>query len=85
MTLVTGKATPAQQCELMLDFTSCPLPSATPSNPDNLLHYDDDDLLEMCKLLNDHKTEEEEKILPSFAPCSPRPSRSRCPLETHDH
>ena len=60
--LVAGEGNHIQQRAALRNIANTPLPSYTPSDPDDLVNHSADELLDMRKLSNDHMTPEEREL-----------------------
>ena len=63
--LVAGEGTLITQHACLCKITDSPILATTPADPEDLHVFSTSDLLDLCKLLNDHMTNKE-KVLPSF-------------------
>ena len=61
--LVAGEGgSPQEQRRRLRELAATPLMDATPPDPDDLIHYSPEELLEMHKLVNEHMTPEERNL-----------------------
>ena len=68
MNLIAGEGTLSTQCARLHKIVVSPILATTPVDPEDLHVFSTSDLLEICKLSNDHIIDEE-KALCSFICC----------------